>query len=74
MPRVKLRRKQISSLIDALGGTCEVARQVGVVPSAVSNWKRAGRFPARLYVQMRRKLKACGVTADSHLWGMHGKQ
>jgi hypothetical protein len=73
MPRSKSRRKQVSNLVDALGGTCQLARLAGVVPSAVSNWKRTGRFPARLYVQMRRKLKARGMTADIHLWGMNGK-
>jgi DNA-binding transcriptional regulator YdaS (Cro superfamily) len=72
MSRSKLRRKQVSNLVDALGGTCQLARLVGVVPSAVSNWKREGRFPARLYVQMRRKLRARGVTVDNHLWGMNG--
>jgi hypothetical protein len=78
MPRLKSRQKQesrreqVASLIQVLGGTSALARLVDVVPSAVSNWRRLGRFPARLYLQMRDELADRGVLAERHLWGMSG--
>jgi hypothetical protein len=78
MPRLKSRQKQesrreqVASLIQVLGGTSALARLVDVVPSAVSNWRRLGRFPARLYLQMRDELADRGVFAERHLWGMSG--
>ena len=39
--------KKPSTIINALGGTCEVARILGVLPSAVSNWKLRGSIPAK---------------------------
>jgi len=61
------RQKQVDCLVDELGGTCEVARMLDVVPSAVSNWRRAGRFPARTYVPLATRLK---VAPPAYLWGM----
>jgi hypothetical protein len=34
--------KTDSELIDALGGTCEVAALCGITPEAVSQWRRNG--------------------------------
>ena len=39
-----------SELIDALGGNTEVARIAGVGSSAVSNWRKFGCFPPRLFL------------------------
>jgi transposase-like protein len=64
---LKDRQKQVDHLIEELGGTCEVARMFDVVPSAVSNWRRAGQFPARTYVPLATQLK---VAPPAYLWGM----
>lgn len=37
----------VAELIKALGGTAEVATQIGVRPSAVSQWIEKGAIPPR---------------------------
>jgi hypothetical protein len=37
------------AVIDALGGNTSVSRLFGFWPSAVSNWRNDGRFPADTY-------------------------
>jgi hypothetical protein len=64
---LKQRQKQVDHLVEELGGTCEVAQLMGVVPSAVSNWRRAGQFPARTYLPLATRLK---VAPPAYLWGM----
>jgi hypothetical protein len=66
----KARSKTVAGLVDALGGTTAVAREFKVVPSAVSNWKKIGRFPARTYVQITHRLQDKGIFAPSNLWDM----
>ena len=51
----------ISHIVDAFGGTCAMAMAFGVGPSAVSNWKRIGRFPARLHYRIAKVAKARGI-------------
>jgi DNA-binding transcriptional regulator YdaS (Cro superfamily) len=70
MPPLKTRQVMVGDLVRALGGGSAVARVIGVSPSAVSNWQRLGRFPARTYLQIRRRLKAKGKNAPEQLWGM----
>jgi transposase-like protein len=66
----KDRRRQVDRLIDELGGTCAVAQMLGVVPSAVSNWRRLGRFPSRTYVQLATRLRS---VPPAYLWNMNGR-
>lgn len=74
MPRKQAsRREQVSNLIRVLGGTSALARLMDVVPSAVSNWRRVGKFPSRHYLKMRDELADRGIFAERHLWGMSGK-
>jgi hypothetical protein len=40
------------NVIDALGGTGAVARICGVRSSAVSNWRRIGKFPPRVRIPL----------------------
>lgn len=40
----------VNQLVEALGGTLAVSRLCGVVPSAVSNWRKSGRIPADKYM------------------------
>jgi hypothetical protein len=67
----KTRRTQVSKIIDALGGNGELARKLEVVPSAVSNWRRHGRFPAVHYLEMSFLLEEVKppIEAPPYLWG-----
>lgn len=38
--------------IEALGGTNAVAEALGVVPSAVRNWRRLNAFPPRHHIAL----------------------
>lgn len=44
--------KTVDDLIAAMGGTSQMAKQLGVGPSTVSNWRAAGVIPARRYAQI----------------------
>lgn len=65
----KLGRMDASKLIDALGGTAEVARLCQVKQPSVSEWRRNGIPPARLqYLRLLRPDLIGGsapVTADA---------
>lgn len=56
-----------SEAIDELGGTTKVATLCGVLPSAVSNWRRTG-FPPRLHYRLARILEARGVRVAERLF------
>ena len=72
MPRPNLnqRRNEIDEIILGLGGTVVVAKLAGVVPSAVSNWRRLGRFPARTYILFSGRLAGMKKSAPGYLWGL----
>jgi len=55
-------------LIDALGGNGEVARIAGVKPSAVSNWRKFGCFPPRLYLRFAAGAKDRGIAIPEELF------
>lgn len=57
-----------NELIDALGGNAAVARLTGVRTSAVSNWRRFGTFPPRLYLCFARAARERGVVLPEHLF------
>lgn len=50
-----------SAVIDSFGGTGATARIFGVRPSAVSNWRKSGQFPARLHYRISREAAARGI-------------
>ena len=58
----------VSELIDALGGTTAVAKIFGVLPSAVSNWRAASYFPARLHYRISREAATRGIELDEKLF------
>jgi hypothetical protein len=64
------KRATVAELIDMLGGSSKVAREFGIGPSAVSNWKRIGRFPSHSYFKLTEQLKRKGIEASPALWGM----
>ncbi len=45
-----------------------MATRYNVVPSAVSNWRKAGRFPARLHLRIDRDTKALGIKIDERIF------
>lgn len=55
------RMKTASEVIDALGGTTATAKIFGVLPSAVSNWRAAGMFPAALHYRVFRVCQARNI-------------
>lgn len=42
----------VAEAIEALGGTSELAVALGVVPSAVRNWRMRNAFPKRHYLDI----------------------
>lgn len=62
----------VSEMIDALGGTNVVAETLGVVPSAVRNWRAAGVFPASLYPKIAELAAARKVEVDPALFRWRG--
>ena len=50
----------IDDVVHAFGGTAEMAKVFGVVPSCVSHWRRRGVPPARHY-QLYKMMSARGV-------------
>lgn len=50
----------VSEVIDALGGTAEVARLFNLRPSAVSNWKLEG-FPASRHLEIYELCQQRGI-------------
>ena len=54
-------RTVASLLVDVYGSDAEAALKLGVVRSAVCNWKDRGHFPARLTVRIWKDAKARGL-------------
>jgi hypothetical protein len=59
----------VADLIHALGGTTATARLCGVRPSAVSNWKKAGQLPARLFLPVMELCQARSLAVNRALFG-----
>ncbi len=59
----------VSQIIAAFGGTSAMARIFNVGPSAVSNWKRDGRFPARLHYRIVKAAEERGIHVPDDLLG-----
>lgn len=63
-------------VIDALGGTKAVSLIPGVDVGmqSVTNWRAAGRLPARVYLPIIAELQKVGCTAPAWLFGMNVAQ
>jgi hypothetical protein len=59
----------VDEVIDALGGTKRAALLSGADPRAVSNWRRYGRLPSKLFVLHLSELAKGGLDAPPALWG-----
>lgn len=62
--------KTASEIIDALGGTAEVARLTKRGMAAVSNWRASGRLPAEFFLIMTQQLTEKFCSAPSSLWSI----
>lgn len=63
-------------VLRALGGVTAVGKLTKASKSAVCNWRKmpgGGRFPARHYWAMHKKLEALGCVALRGLWGFTGE-
>jgi hypothetical protein len=59
-----------SAVIEALGGTIEVARLTKRRDSAVRNWRGFPTFPSNTYKIFEKALKARKLSAPDWLWNM----
>ncbi len=57
-------------VIDELGGTAATARLTGRKDQHVSNWRKAGKLPAKTFLVLKAELSVRGVDAPSMLWGI----
>lgn len=57
-----------SEVIDALGGTAEVARLTGRKLNAASNWHQFQTFPPDTFLTMQEALSDIGIKAPAWLW------
>jgi DNA-binding transcriptional regulator YdaS (Cro superfamily) len=55
-------------LIDALGGNKAAAELLGVAPPVVSQWRKAGRIPARRMERIQAELARARATAVRSLF------
>ena len=60
----------VDALVDEMGGTTAVAQIFGVLPSAVSNWRAAGKFPPRLHYKISREAARRRLAVDAKLFGV----
>lgn len=58
-------------VIDKLGGTAATARLTGRKDQHVSNWRAAGKLPAKTFLILKAELRARGVDAPARLWGIN---
>jgi hypothetical protein len=58
-----------STVIDALGGTVEVASITGRSRNAVAQWRGFKTLPANTYLVLTEALRARGFDAPAWLWG-----
>jgi DNA-binding transcriptional regulator YdaS (Cro superfamily) len=59
----------VDDVIKALGETQKAADLLGVVPSAVSNWKARGKFPSDKFLAITAVLKDRGKRVSPVLFG-----
>lgn len=58
----------VAELIEALGGTNVLAEALGVVPSAVRNWRRLNAIPKGQYYDISQITEAAELPLDRSLF------
>lgn len=51
----------VSDIIDAFGGSSEMAKRYGLGTSAASNWRAAEEFPERLHYRISNDARVMGL-------------
>lgn len=59
---------KVNEVVRAFGGTTAMAKFFEVTPSAVSNWKRAGKFPDRLHYRLDRAAAERGIVLPADIF------
>ena len=65
----KMMIKSIADLIEAFGGTAEMAKFLDVGPSAVSNWKAANDIPPGWHLRLFLEAQRRGWSIDQNIFG-----
>jgi hypothetical protein len=60
----------VDDVVKSLGGTKAVAELFGRGDPAVSNWRKAGYFPAHTYLVIKNELSKIERRAPDSLWNM----
>jgi DNA-binding transcriptional regulator YdaS (Cro superfamily) len=61
--------ESVDEVIEALGGTQRSAEQLGVLPTAVSNWKARGKIPSDKFLVISGALRERGKKVSSTIFG-----
>ena len=59
-----LHNMDMNEVIKGLGGTCAVAKIIGVSPQAVSNWKARGKLPPQWHLKIYKLCREKGWDYD----------
>ena len=59
---------KVGDLIDALGGTVNAAKELGIGPSAVSNWRKFGVIPPQYGLNIQRLCSERGIEFNADLF------
>lgn len=59
----------VAKFINALGGTSEVSRELGITPGAVSNWKARNEVPEHVYRRLRDLAHRKGIVMNEAIFG-----
>lgn len=60
--------RTVADVVMALGGTMEVSRVLGVLPSAVSNAKANDKFPGGWQIRIDRLCTEKGIVLPKDFW------
>jgi hypothetical protein len=59
----------IDDVIVALGGIPSAAERLGVLPTAIHNWKVRGKLPTAKFLVITAALKECGKKVSPSVFG-----
>jgi hypothetical protein len=60
----------VSNILEAIGGTLAASKLTGASPTAVSNWRRTERLPAKFYLVFAKRLRELHCAAPASCWGI----